>query len=96
MEIKHKENDRRGMFYIENEKGITAELTYSKKDNGIITLDHVEVDEDLEGKGYASKLVEKSVEFARKNNLKVDPLCPYAEVQFERNESYNDVKATPL
>ena len=93
MDIKHKETDNRGMFYLENEKGIYAELTYVRKDNDILTIDHTEVDEDLEGKGFAGKLLKRAVEYAREKNLKIDPLCPYAEVQFQRNDSYQDVKA---
>lgn len=93
MDIKHKETDNRGMFYLENEKGIFAELTYVRKINDILTIDHTEVDEELEGKGFAGKLLKRAVEFAREENLKIDPLCPYAEVQFQRNESYQDVKA---
>ncbi|WP_372919926.1 GNAT family N-acetyltransferase [Salegentibacter sp.] len=93
MDIKHKETDNRGMFYLENKKGIYAELTYVRKDNDILTIDHIEVDEELEGKGFAGKLLHRSVEYAREENLKIDPLCPYAEVQFQRNESYQDVKA---
>lgn len=93
MEIKHKETDNRGMFYLENDKGVFAELTYVRKTNDILTIDHTEVDEEMEGQGIAGKLLHKAVEFARVENLKIDPLCPYAEVQFQRNESYQDVKA---
>ena len=93
MEIKHKENDSRGMFYMENDKGIYAELTYNKQDNNILIIDHTEVNEELEGQGLATKLVKKTVDFARENQLKIDPLCPFAEVQFERNKSYEDVRA---
>ena len=93
MEIKHKENDSRGMFYMENEKGIYAELTYNKQDNNILIIDHTEVNEELEGQGLATKLVKKTVDFARENQLKIDPLCPFADVQFERNKSYEDVRA---
>ncbi|MFD1095141.1 GNAT family N-acetyltransferase [Salegentibacter chungangensis] len=94
MEVKHKENNSRGMFYIEGEKGIIAELTYSKKENDVITIDYVEVDEKLEGEGLGTKLVKESVDYARGNKLKIDPLCPFAEVQFDRNASYEDVKVS--
>ncbi len=91
-EIKHKENDRRGMFYLEDDNGITSELTYSIKENGILVIDHTETRPALEGKGLASKLVRKSVEYARENNFKIEPLCPFAEVQFDLNKEYQDVK----
>jgi uncharacterized protein len=91
--IKHKENDRRGMFYMEDESGITSELTYTKQDNGVLVIDHTETRTELEGQGLASKLLERSVKYARENNYKIDPLCPFAEVQFERFKEYNDVLA---
>lgn len=91
-EIKHKESDRRGMFYMEDDKGITSELTYSIEDNGIIIIDHTETRDELEGQGLASQLVRKSVEYARENNYKVDPLCPFAEVQFDKNKEFQDVR----
>lgn len=91
-QIKHKESDRRGMFYMEDEKGITSELTYSRQENGIMVIDHTETRPELEGRGLASQLVKKSVEFAREENLKIDPLCPFAEVQFDQNKAYQDVR----
>lgn len=90
-EIKHKENANRGMIYMEDESGITSELTYTKKDNGILIIDHTQTRKELEGQGLASMLVKKSVEFARKNNYKIDPLCPFAEVQFDLNKDFRDV-----
>lgn len=81
------------MFYIENNKGLIAELTYYKNANNVLTIDHTEVKREMENQGIGSSLVRESVEFARKNNLKIDPLCPFAEVQFEMHKSYRDVRA---
>lgn len=91
-DIKHKESETRGMFYMEDKKGITSELTYYIQDNGIMVIDHTETRQELEGKGLATKLVKKSVEFARQQGLKIDPLCPFAEVQFDRNKDFQDVR----
>lgn len=91
--IKHKESDRRGMFYLEDNSGITSELTYTLQDNGIMIIDHTETRPALEGKGLASKLVKKIVDHARENNFKIDPLCPFAEVQFDLHKDYRDVLA---
>ncbi len=92
MNIKHKENESQGSFYIEDEKGLIAELNYRRKAN-TITIDHTEVKREMENRGVASSLVRESVDFARKNNLKIEPLCSFAKVQFERNKSYQDVRA---
>ena len=50
-EIKHKENDTRGMFYLEDDKGITSELTYKKQSNGVLVIDHTQTRPELEGNG---------------------------------------------
>lgn len=92
--IQQKETEGKGMFYIEKEGDIIAELTYTLRDNNIMTLDHTETEPEYSGEGYASTLVEHSVNYARENNLMIDPLCKYAAVQFERHEEYHDVKAT--
>lgn len=92
MEIKHRESESRGMFYIENEKGLVAELTYRKNDDNVLVIDHTEVKREMENQGIGSKLIEESVEYARKNNYKIDPLCPFAEVKFDQNKSYSDVR----
>lgn len=57
-----------------------------------LTVYHTEVATRAEGKGYAKKLLNEMVEYARKNNLKVIPLCPYVHAQFKRHpEEYADV-----
>lgn len=91
--IQQKEQDGNGMFYIEKDGDIIAELTYKLMDNGILTLDHTETVPEMEGKGLASKLVKHSVDYAREKNLKIDPLCAYAARQFERHEEYREVQA---
>ncbi|GAA4315657.1 GNAT family N-acetyltransferase [Pontixanthobacter gangjinensis] len=93
MEIKHRENDSRGMFFIENDKGIIGELTYHKNEGSVLTIDHTEVKREMENQGIGSSLVKKSVEYARENDLKIHPLCPFAEVQFDIHKSYSDVRA---
>jgi len=93
-EIQQKETDGKGMFYIEKDSEIIAELTYTLNDNNIMTLDHTETDPKFTGEGLASGLVKHSVEYAREKNIKIDPLCRYAAAQFERHEEYRDVQAT--
>jgi len=91
MEIKHKESDSRGMFYIEIDNSLVAELTYLKKDN-VMTIDHTEVKREMENRGIGSSLLKESVVYAREHNLKIDPLCPFAEVKFDENPEYSDVR----
>ncbi len=92
--IQQKETDGKGMFFIEKDGDMVAELTYTLKDNNVMTLDHTETESKYEGEGLASALVEHSVNYAREKEMKIDPLCRYAAKQFERNEKYREVQAT--
>jgi predicted GNAT family acetyltransferase len=57
-----------------------------------LTVYHTEIDPEKEGKGYAKLLLEAMVDYVRKNNLKVIPLCPYVHLQFRRHEElYKDI-----
>lgn len=91
--IQHKENDNRGIFLMESEEGVISQLTYSINDKNTITIDHTETKRELEGQGLAAKLVAHTVDFARANNIKVIPLCPYAEIKFDQHPEYADVRA---
>ncbi|GAA0873210.1 GNAT family N-acetyltransferase [Gangjinia marincola] len=96
MTIEHKETDDRGIFYIKHDSTVISELTYirDKDRKGVIVIDHTETKIPKEGRGYASKLVERAVEYAREKSLKIDPLCPFAEIKFEENDEYQDVRAS--
>ncbi len=57
-----------------------------------LTVYHTEVDPEFEGKGFAKILLERLVSYARENDLKILPLCPFVHAQFKRHpEEYNDV-----
>lgn len=57
-----------------------------------LTVYHTEVDEEYSGRGFAKLLLEKLVSYARENDLKIVPLCPYVFAQFKRHpEEYHDV-----
>lgn len=61
-------------------------------DGDKLSVFHTEVLPKAEGKGFAKKMLDHMVEYARKNNLKVIPLCPYVLAQFKRNAKiYADV-----
>lgn len=80
-----------GRFYIMDENEQIAEMEISIDDNNI-TVYHTEVVPKAEGKGLAKKLLATMVDHARKNALKVIPLCPYVHLQFRRHpDEYGDV-----
>ena len=92
MEIKLNLNDKDhgGFFLTEGEEQI-GEMTISISGERL-TVYHTEVAKKAEGKGYAKKLLNAMAEYARSNQLKVIPLCPYVHAQFKRHpEEYADI-----
>lgn len=94
MEIKQIDNGKKGSFYIEIGNVKVAEMTYSHAEPNKIIIDHTEVSETLKGQGVGYKLVDAAVVYLRSNNLKVIPLCPFANAAFKKKHSeYADILA---
>ena len=90
MEIK-KGNQK---FYIgEDEAAPIAEITYKQKDEHTIDVDHTYVSDELRGQGIAGKLVQVITDFAREENLKIVPTCPYVATKMEKETAYHDLLA---
>jgi uncharacterized protein len=91
MEIQQKDDGKGGMFFIELNDKIVAELAYSWRGNDRIIIEHTEVDDILKGKGAGKELVAKSVEFAREKGIKIVPLCPFAKSVIGKTKEFQDV-----
>ncbi|AWK51718.1 GNAT family N-acetyltransferase [Clostridium beijerinckii] len=79
-------------FYIgENSQNALAEITFVPEGESKIIVNHTYVSESLRGQGIALKLVEKVIEYARQENIKIIPLCSYVEKVMTRNDKYKDV-----
>lgn len=85
-------NERqRGAFVIQEEGKQMGEMVVSIAGNNL-TVYHTEVAPEAEGKGLAKKMLQAMVDYARSNNLKVIPLCPYVHAQFSRHpQKYADL-----
>lgn len=87
-EIKHSERK----FYVgNNAEEPLAEITYVETGPTKLIIDHTGVADELRGKGIAGKLVEHVVHFARKENKKIIPLCPFAKSYIEKHPELQDV-----
>jgi predicted GNAT family acetyltransferase len=91
MDIQHEDSATKGAFFIEDAGKRLAFMTYSKAGPKRIIIDHTEVSEVLKGKGAGRQLVAAAVAYARKNGLKILPLCPFARSVFDRVKEYADV-----
>lgn len=91
MKIQHKEGKTRGMFFIEEDGEIIAELVYGNGGENIIVIEHTEVDDRLRGQNIGYELVHRTVEHARMHGLKVSPVCPFAKAVFDKKPDFGDV-----
>jgi predicted GNAT family acetyltransferase len=88
--IEHEQNGHRGAFFIEDEGKRLAELTYTVAGSRVI-LDHTDVDDALRGTGAGRKLVAAAVDWARDEEVKLMPLCPFARSVFDKTPEFDDV-----
>jgi predicted GNAT family acetyltransferase len=86
MLIQQKQDGSKGSFYIEEDRITLAEMTYSMTGTDLMIIDHTEVSDALRGKNIGYQLVKTAVEFARKNNIKILPLCPFANSVFKKKK----------
>ena len=91
MLIQHKLVGNKGMFYVGQDGNILAELVYTKPAGDKMIIEHTEVSDELGGKGVGKQLVHTAVEYARNNNIKIIPLCPFAKKVFDRTPEWHDV-----
>ena len=93
MEIKHEQQKRKGLFFVEQEGDRLAELEYFTSAPGEITVYHTGVNEKLRGQHVGVKLVAAVVGYARENGLKIVPTCPFTKKVIDRTPEYQDVLA---
>ena len=93
MHIRQEISGHRGAFFIERDGKRLAQMTYSAAGDSRIIIDHTEVSDELRGTGSGARLVEAAVQWARAQEKKIVPLCPFAKSVFDKTPGYKDVLA---
>jgi len=88
--VEHERAGHKGAFVWTQDGKRLARMTYSVAGKRVI-IDHTEVDDVLRGKSAGAQLVRAAVEWARKENVKLLPLCPFARSVFQKTPEYADV-----
>ena len=91
MIIQHKKINGKGLFFVEQDGNILAEMTYTIPSDDKIIIDHTEVSDELQGMNIGYELVHAGVEYARKHHLKIIPLCPFANSDFKKKPEFADL-----
>lgn len=83
IDIKKGEN----MFFVgEDELNPEAYVSYKVDDDGDLIIDSTEVANQLSGQGVGSTLVNMVIEYAKDEDKKIVPECPFARAVMERKE----------
>ena len=67
-----------------------AELTYYYSRDSIV-FTHTGVPDPISGRGVASRLAQTALDYAREQDLKVVPLCPFVASYITRHPEYQDL-----
>jgi uncharacterized protein len=90
-ETQLKIDGEKGFFYIDVNGKHEAMMTFVFAGKDKIIIDHTEVNSAFNGKGFGKKMVTKAVEYAREENIKIIPLCPFAKRTFDKTPEFQDV-----
>lgn len=91
MLIQHKLVGGKGIFYVGQDGAMLAEMVYTKPSEDKMIIEHTEVDDSLAGKGVGKQLLNAAVDYARRHNMKIIPLCPFAKSVFDKVAEIRDV-----
>jgi predicted GNAT family acetyltransferase len=91
MQIEHEHTNDKGTFFINDGDKIIAEMVYSTRPGGEMIIEHTEVDNALKGKNIGTELVDRAVEYAKANNMKIVPVCRFANAIIRRNPAYKNL-----
>ncbi len=91
MEIQQINDTKKGYFEAVEEGKEAGKMTYTWAGDSQFIIDHTEVSPEFNGKGVGKKMLMGAVDYARKNNVKIIPLCPFAKSVFDKVEEIRDV-----
>jgi len=93
LKIEIEENGSKGRFVIYEESIEAGEMTFTWAGKDKFIIDHTYIGKEYGGKGYGKKLLSEAINYARKKEVRILPLCPFAKAMFERDNSTHDVLA---
>lgn len=70
---------------IDDSGRTVGEVTFSEKENGVFEIDHTFVDESMQGKGIAARLVQLAINEINMRGGEVTASCSYAARHIEKN-----------
>lgn len=90
MGVRVDRDDDRGRYEIRVDGQLAGHIEFHRED-GLLAVDHTEIDDSFAGQGLGSKLVRGVLDDARERGLSVLPFCPFVRSWIERHPGYLDL-----
>ena len=81
----------KGYFRATDNQTVGGRMTYRWDGTDKFIIIHTEVNSEFAGQSLGKKMILEAVQFARANNLKILPLCPFAKSIFDKTEEIQDL-----
>jgi predicted GNAT family acetyltransferase len=91
--VEREDSPGHGRYVIRLPGDLEAEMTFRKIGSDTIAIDHTYTPPEFRGRNIAAMLMERSIADARRDGVKIRPLCSYAVVQFRRHREWDDLLA---
>ncbi|AWX43143.1 hypothetical protein HME9304_00130 [Flagellimonas maritima] len=82
-------NEEAKQFQFKLDESV-AKIEYIKAKEKIY-LTHTEVPKGFEGKGVGTELIKQSLEYIKKKDLTLVPLCPFVAMYIKRNPKWKSL-----
>jgi uncharacterized protein len=89
-EIEVRDNPEKHRYEVEVDGELAGASYYRDRDDARVVT-HTEIDEEWEGQGVGSRLIQGALDDIRARGLRVTPVCPFASAYIERHPEYADL-----
>ena len=89
-EVVHNEAQSRFELHVGD---VLCVVDYRRTPDKLIIY-HTEVPPPFERRGFPARMTRAALDFARSQNLKVEPRCPYTAAFMQKHPEYADLLAT--
>jgi uncharacterized protein len=87
--VEARNNEKENRFEIEVDGKVAA--TWYRRHGDKIIFTHTKVPPELEGHGVGGALARAALTYARKEGLRVVPLCPFVAAFIKRHTEFQDL-----
>lgn len=91
--VEREESAGHGRYVIRLPGELEAEMTFRKLGSDVIAIDHTYTPPEFRGQNIAALLMQRTIADARRDGVRIQPICSYAVAQFRRHPDWADLLA---